>query len=208
MHELWAGVWEYLFQVVDADSSQQDAIVLSKRGISFVLQGPPGTGKSQTITNIIAEALADGKKVLFVSEKMAALDVVHKRLSNVGLSDFCLILHSYKANKKEVLKSLGDTLQLRHFALRDDFLYHLNVLENERDKLNDYAQQLHTPCLPLGKTIYEVNGILAGLAAAPDVVFPIRDVAITTAEQHRRYVYLLNEFAKTLGKMSEDYKAR
>lgn len=57
------------FQVVDADSSQQDAILLSKKGISFVLQGPPGTGKSQTITNIIAEAIADGRKVLFVSEK-------------------------------------------------------------------------------------------------------------------------------------------
>ena len=92
-----------IFQVVDVDSSQQDAILYSKQGISFVLQGPPGTGKSQTITNIIAEALADGKKVLFVSEKMAALEVVHKRLSQSGLSDFCLMLHSYKVSKKEIL---------------------------------------------------------------------------------------------------------
>lgn len=84
------------FQVVDADSSQQDAILLSKKGISFVLQGPPGTGKSQTITNIIAEAIADGKKVLFVSEKVAALQVVYNRLSKVGLADFCLALHSHK----------------------------------------------------------------------------------------------------------------
>jgi DNA replication protein DnaC len=73
-----------MFQVVDADSSQQDAILCAKKGISFVLQGPPGTGKSQTITNIIAECLADGKKVLFVSEKMAALEVVHRRLSGAG----------------------------------------------------------------------------------------------------------------------------
>lgn len=80
-----------MFQVVDADSSQQDAILCAKKGISFVLQGPPGTGKSQTITNIIAECLADGKKVLFVSEKMAALEVVHRRLSSAGLNDFCLI---------------------------------------------------------------------------------------------------------------------
>ena len=77
-----------VFQVVDADSSQQDAILLSKKGVSFVLQGPPGTGKSQTITNIISEALAEGKKVLFVSEKKAALQVVYKRLSIAGLSDF------------------------------------------------------------------------------------------------------------------------
>ena len=89
-----------VFQVVDADASQQDAILMAKKGISFVLQGPPGTGKSQTITNIIAESLADGKKVLFVSEKMAALDVVHRRLAGAGLDDFCLVLHSHKANKK------------------------------------------------------------------------------------------------------------
>ena len=75
-----------VFQVVDADSSQQDAILLSKKGVSYVLQGPPGTGKSQTITNIISEALADGKKVLFVSEKMAALQVVYKS------RNFCRIL--------------------------------------------------------------------------------------------------------------------
>ena len=76
-----------MFQVVDADSSQQDAILYSKKNFSFVLQGPPGTGKSQTITNIISEALADGKKVLFVSEKMAALEVVYKRLSKVCYSN-------------------------------------------------------------------------------------------------------------------------
>ena len=98
------------YQVVDADSSQQDAILLSKQGISFVLQGPPGTGKSQTITNIIAETISDGKKVLFVSEKMAALEVVKKRLTEAGLDDFCLTLHSYKANKKEILNQLAKTL--------------------------------------------------------------------------------------------------
>ena len=90
-------------EVVDSDSSQEEAILLSKLGISFVMQGPPGTGKSQTITNIIAEALADGKKVLFVSEKAAALEVVLKRLTEVHLDDFCLSLHNYKANKKEII---------------------------------------------------------------------------------------------------------
>ena len=100
------------FQVVDADSSQQDAVLLSKRGVSFVLQGPPGTGKSQTITNIIAEAIADGKKVLFVSEKMAALQVVYKRLTNVGLADFCFTLHSHKAKKKEILRELANSITL------------------------------------------------------------------------------------------------
>lgn len=82
-----------IYQVLNADSSQQEAIELSKQGVSFVLQGPPGTGKSQTITNIISEGLADGKKILFVSEKMAALEVVYKRLKEVNLADFCLPLH-------------------------------------------------------------------------------------------------------------------
>ena len=96
---------EDTFQVVDADSSQMDAILCAKKGISFVLQGPPGTGKSQTITNIIAECLADGKKVLFVSEKMAALEVVQKRLKDAGLTDFCLVLHSIRRIKRIPLRS-------------------------------------------------------------------------------------------------------
>ncbi|WP_040666561.1 DUF4011 domain-containing protein, partial [Nitrolancea hollandica] len=90
------------FQVLDADSSQLEAIEAAKRGVSFVLQGPPGTGKSQTITNIIAEAICAGKRVLFVSEKMAALDVVKRRLDKTGLGTFCLELHSHRANKRAV----------------------------------------------------------------------------------------------------------
>ena len=194
-----------IYQVVDADSSQQDAIVLSKKGVSFVLQGPPGTGKSQTITNIISEALADGKKVLFVSEKMAALEVVHRRLSTAGLADFCLILHSHKANKKEILKTLSDTLNLDHVSIREDAIYQLEVLKNERDKLNEYSNQLHTRILPLNRTIYEANGVLAKLTCAPDVIFTLESVELTTPEQLRKYIYLISEFTKTVEKMSEDY---
>jgi hypothetical protein len=101
-----------VFQVVDADSSQQDAILCAKKGVSFVLQGPPCTGKSQTITNIISECMAEGKKVLFVSEKMAALEVVHNRLCNAELDDFCLILHSHKANKRAVLDQLSNVIKM------------------------------------------------------------------------------------------------
>ena len=88
---------------VTAMPQAQTNISASKSGKSFVLQGPPGTGKSQTITNIIAECLYDGKKVLFVSEKLAALNVVFDKLKQVGLSEFCLELHSHKANKKAVI---------------------------------------------------------------------------------------------------------
>jgi len=95
------------YQVVSSDSSQQEAIMLSKAGVSFVMQGPPGTGKSQTITNIIAEALADDKKILFVSEKAAALQVVYKRLLETELSDFCFALHSHKASRNKNMSEVG-----------------------------------------------------------------------------------------------------
>jgi very-short-patch-repair endonuclease len=193
------------YQVVDADSSQQDAILYAKKGISFVLQGPPGTGKSQTITNIISESLADGKKVLFVSEKMAALEVVHKRLSQVGLDDFCLTLHSQKANKKVVLNELGRTLNLKRIRVQDNALYQLELLNNERDRLNKYDKELHTICQPLGKSIFEINGRLSKLIHAPDIIFTIDDIGGTTPEKFNLFTQILNDLANTIGKMSEDY---
>lgn len=195
-----------VFQVVDADSSQQDAILCAKRGLSFILQGPPGTGKSQTITNIISECLADGKKVLFVSEKMAALDVVYRRLSAAGLNDFCLVLHSYKANKKAVLEQLEAVMNLakNKAELSDDVYLKLDILERDREKLNQYAEQLAEKVEPLGKSIYEVNGILASLNEYPDVIFSIDNINRVDWTQYSHYIYVLNEFINSIGKMSED----
>ncbi len=99
-----------LIQVVDADSSQTIVIETIRKGRDLVVQGPPGTGKSQTITNIIAAAVHDGKSVLFVAEKMAALNVVHSRLQKVGLGPICLQLHSRGANKRLVLGEIEETL--------------------------------------------------------------------------------------------------
>lgn len=98
--------------IVDADSSQTAAIHEVRRGRDLVIQGPPGTGKSQTIANIIAAAVADGKTVLFVAEKMAALEVVKRRLDNTGVGDACLELHSNKANKRAFLAELQHTWEL------------------------------------------------------------------------------------------------
>lgn len=193
------------FQVVDADSSQQDAILLSKKGVSFVLQGPPGTGKSQTITNIIAEAIADGKKVLFVSEKMTALQIVYNRLASVGLADFCFTLHSHKAKKKEILRALANSINIDHTRVRDEALAQLDLLERKRDFLNEYQKELHTPTSGLNMSIFSVNGKLAKLENVPDVVFSIPETdSITTADLNER-VYLLNELSKTIEKRSEDY---
>ncbi|MEG1567578.1 MAG: DUF4011 domain-containing protein, partial [Anaerovoracaceae bacterium] len=196
-----------IFQVVDADSSQQDAILCAKKGLSFVLQGPPGTGKSQTITNIISECLADGKKVLFVSEKMAALDVVYRRLTSAGLNDFCLVLHSYKANKKAVLEQLETVLNLskNKAELSDDAYLKLDTLERDREKLNQYATELFETVEPLGKSIYQVNGILANLNEYTDVIFPIENIDKADWSQYSRYLHVLNEFINSIGQMSEDY---
>lgn len=143
-------------EVVDSDSSQEEAILLSKLGVSFVMQGPPGTGKSQTITNIIAEALADGKKVLFVSEKAAALQVVLKRLTEVGLDDFGLSLHNYKANKKEIIDSIGANLSLQDEYIDSSMLRELTELFHDRAFLNAYAGDLHKPIAPLDQSVYDV----------------------------------------------------
>ena len=197
-----------VFQVVDADSSQQDAILCAQKGISFVLQGPPGTGKSQTITNIIAECLADGKKILFVSEKMAALDVVHKRLTDVSLSDFCLILHSYKANKKNTLDQLRHVLNFAQSKahLSEDAFQKLNLLQSDRNRLNEYSQAIFTTVSPLNKTIYEINGFLAQLQNYDEVIFNIDNVRQTSQQELNQYINILTRFVDTVGKMSDDYR--
>ena len=132
-----------IIQVVDADASQTKVIEEVRAGRSLVVQGPPGTGKSQTITNIIAAAVIDGKTVLFVAEKMAALSVVHKRLVDVGLSDVCLELHSKNANKKTVLGELAETLNSP--SAIPNFDDPNASLKTVRDNLNRIADLLHTP---------------------------------------------------------------
>ena len=108
-----------------------------------MVEGPPGTGKSQTIVNLIAELIAAGKSVLFVSEKMAALEVVKSRLDSVNLGDFCLELHSHKSNKKEVLKDLERTLlnTTPKVLIEDEKFQELDKIRTE---LNDYKDTIHT----------------------------------------------------------------
>ena len=98
--------------IVDADSSQTLALLEVESGRPLVIQGPPGTGKSQTITNLIADSVAKEKKVLFVSEKMAALDVVKRRVDSLGIGDTCIELHSHRTNKKNFLQELARTSRL------------------------------------------------------------------------------------------------
>lgn len=192
-----------VFQVVDADSSQQEAILCAKKGVSFVLQGPPGTGKSQTITNIIAECLADGKKILFVSEKMAALQVVYKRLQDTGLDDFVLLMHNHKANKKAIMDQFASVLKLSNqkLTVKDELYQKLNNLYELRNELNEYADAIYQNIAPLNKTIYEVNGNLAKLQDYPDLTFDIRNVESKTNQDLLYYLALLKKYVATLNKM-------
>lgn len=145
-------------QVMDADSSQLMAIVEVLRGKNLVIQGPPGTGKSQTITNLIAEAVGAGKRVLFVAEKMAALEVVKRRLDAIGLGVACLELHSHKANRKTILKDLKDTLGLGRPEVKPTD--EAGLLPNVRDHLNEYCSSLHAPVAQTGLTPFSVIGEL------------------------------------------------
>ena len=147
-----------LHNVVDADSSQAKAIEEAKSGNSFLLQGPPGTGKSQTITNIIAEALYDGKKVLFVSEKKAALDVVYRKMQEARLDDFCLALHGSKASKKEVLGEISRVLNLDPSSLSQEAKEKLDRLKEEKESLDAYASSTGALCKPLRTPVYQVLG--------------------------------------------------
>jgi len=172
------------FCVVDADSSQQDAIRSAKAGKSFILQGAPGTGKSQTITNIIAELIATGKKVLFVSEKMAALEVVNSRLKSVGLHPFCLILHGHVVKRRDILNQLNETINLarNQVTVRQEAFDSLRKLKEVRRSLNQYSEELHTSIAPLGLTIHQIQGNIAKYAKYPDIDYIQNDADQFTSE--------------------------
>lgn len=186
------------YQVVNADSSQQEAILLSKMGVSFVMQGPPGTGKSQTITNIIAEGLADGKRILFVSEKAAALQVVLKRLTEVQLDDFCLALHSHKANKKDILENIGANLKLPHQRVKDSVVAELDELFHDRKHLNAYADELHKEIEPLGESLYTAFGKYAKLETVPEIQFAIDNIHTISSSQFNTMLYCVASMEKAV----------
>ncbi len=178
-----------------ADSSQFSAIAEAINGASFVLHGPPGTGKSQTITNIIANCLNKGKRVLFVAEKQAALSVVKKRLDGIGLGDFCLELHSNKVDKSVVLHNLETTLDLKCEEEEGEFAAKGELIEALRKDLNEPISALHKK-RRLGVSVYEAILIYLKNKGAPDVL----DIESTfydslTKEKLETYEKMLMEVA-------------
>ncbi len=142
--------------IVDVDHTQLKAIEAIRRGESIVLEGPPGTGKSQTITNIISSAIYDGKKVLFVSEKLAALNVVYDKLLKNDLGDFTLPLHSAKTNKKVVINDLYDTLFKEKTKTSQEAKKSIKDTIGIENILNDYANTLHNKINKYNLTPYEI----------------------------------------------------
>ncbi|MVN91607.1 DUF3320 domain-containing protein [Mucilaginibacter aquatilis] len=148
-----------LFKVVDADSSQMQAILAVNEGHNLVIQGPPGTGKSQTITNIIADAIGQGKKVLFVAEKMAALEVVKRRLDSAQLGEACLELHSHKANKRDLLEELKRVMELGRPSINQLEL-EVQQLAVFRNELNNYCNAVNAGVAGSGLSANQVIGYL------------------------------------------------
>jgi hypothetical protein len=171
---------EKVFQILDADSSQQVVIEAAKAGYSFVVQGPPGTGKSQTIANIITELIGQKKRVLLVAEKTVALEVVFKSLKDSGLEDACLYLHHKgrvnKSNFAQVLNSTASRLSRRDEAQESSFFFH--ELCDCRRILNNHSIGLHTQWSPLDKSAFDLYGELLKLRRdeTPSIKFALRNV--------------------------------
>ncbi len=155
---------EKLDFAVDADASQTLAAHVARIGSHLVIQGPPGTGKSQVITNIISQAVLDGRRVLFMAEKLAALQVVKRRLDAVGIGAACLELHSDKLSKRAVLDELRATLSMPAAPkpARDDLITRLGSL---RSRLNKHAAAMTAPIGKSGRNAYHVTGQLVRLRA-------------------------------------------
>ena len=169
------------FAVLPADYSQVRAITAARSGHNLVVHGPPGTGKSQTIANITATLLAEGKSVLFVSEKTAALDVVKSRLDERRLGVFCLDLHSERGRKVSVYQQLRGSVDDQREVRLLEFAY--EALAERRDRLNQVVRALHQVQQPLGRTAFQVQGSFADVREAPDVHFAVKD--IETLDQAR-----------------------
>jgi len=194
-----------LHNVVDADSSQEEAIKAAKQGESFVLQGPPGTGKSQTITNIIAECLSDGKKVLFVSEKLAALSVVYNKLKSVGLDEFCLEIHSHKANKKDFISELCNTMESEKKTIGQKAQLELQNKQKIEQQLNDYAVELHRHRNIINKSLYQMYEELSSCNNVERIDFVIDNISNKGEEHLTLAENLLSNYSQYIELVGKNY---
>jgi len=189
-----------------ADSSQLVAAAAAADGQSFVLHGPPGTGKSQTIANMIANALYKGKTVLFVAEKMAALNVVQKRLAAIGLDPFCLELHSNKTNKSAVLSELNKALEVGRIKSPEDYERTAEKLHSQRKSLDGIIEAMHSR-RSFGISLYEAvkicekNSAFKGMIKFESALLETADKA--SVEKMSDIVRRFSTAAEAVGKYSD-----
>jgi hypothetical protein len=190
--------------VVDADSTQILAIAGARNGRNLVIQGPPGTGKSQTITNMIADALGQGRTVLFVAEKLAALEVVKRRLDAVGLGDACLELHCHKAGKKGVLAELRRTLELGRPRMSPEVEEDKLMYAEARERLNTTCSAINEPVGKTGVSPFQALGALAWddrLGARADLAQEVEGLGQWTASESKRRFALVERLQAVVGQM-------
>ncbi|HEY0699805.1 MAG TPA: DUF4011 domain-containing protein, partial [Micromonospora sp.] len=178
---------------IPADGSQMRAILMAGRGQSFVLEGPPGTGKSQTITNLIARALAEGRSVLFVAEKQAALDVVKRRLRQVGLAPFALDLHGRKQSMKAIRDQLREAMdQLDPGADDAGWTAAETSYRSRLAPLVAYPEQLHGRN-PAGLSAWSAYEGTLAYGSGPTAPVPVAHLGVPE-EQRQQVESVLREF--------------
>ncbi len=188
---------------LSTDSSQLAAIAAAGSGHSFVLHGPPGTGKSQTITNIIANALYNGKTVLFAAEKMAALNVVQKRLEGIGLDPFCLELHSNKTNKTAVLAELNKTLEIGKIKSPDEYSAEAKKLSEQKNKLHGIISALHDK-RECGISLYEAISLFEHCISERDkITFDKALLDGFTKEKSEKWSELVRQYKLAISAIGE-----
>ncbi|MBF6171540.1 AAA domain-containing protein [Nocardia blacklockiae] len=170
------------FLVLDADSSQNSAIATALADRHAVIDGPPGTGKSQTIANIIAAGAAQGKKILFVAEKRAAIEAVTDRLAEIGLGDLVLDMHQSALSSRAVATQLADSLDqlARTPAVDGDDMD--RELADTRRRLNDYVSALHDRREPWQLSAYQVRESLIASAGGIETPWRLRSLEQFTPE--------------------------
>ena len=191
--------------ILDADSSQQTVIMNALwNGKNLVVEGPPGTGKSQTITNLIAAALAQDKSVLFVAEKKAALDVVSSRLENVGLGEFCLEMHSHKTQKSVFHANLKKRLN-KEYQDATQLDFDIKALAEQKKRLLAYSNLVNTPIGPNDERIYEIFWAverLRGELAGENLRFEVQN-PFYTRDDFNHKINKLKEFAEQYEALSD-----
>ena len=184
--------------VLSADSSQKKAVEMAKLGETFVLQGPPGTGKSQTIVNIIAALMEQKKKILFVSQKMAALNVVQDRLNKIGLGRYCLNLHNYDENKKEVVNQLINELETSPKIKEQSKNYSFKTYLENQNKINSYYKFLCEKRSPRNFSVYDIRGELSKLFDVKLVPKELSETIEFEEEEFRKYLDIIEKLEHTL----------